>query len=93
MANESVPQTASRKRQVAEVIHFPRPMKRGAKVRRGPCAEVLQFPVQLSGDELRGRFDWMNDNQHKWENEETEGVVHLKESFFSWKLRSERHTG
>ena len=61
------------------VVRFPRPMKRGAKVRRGPCAEILIFPVQLSGEELDGRLSWINRNQGNWENEGTEGVEQISE--------------
>jgi hypothetical protein len=57
------------------VVRFPRAMKSGPKVRRGPCAEILQFPPQLSGDELQQRFNWIRDNSNKWETEETEGVA------------------
>jgi hypothetical protein len=58
------------------VVSFPRSMKRGAKVRRGPCAKVLQFPAQLSGEELQAQFNWMRSNRDKWENEQTEGFEH-----------------
>jgi len=59
------------------VVRFPRAVKRGAKVRRGPCAEILLFPVQLSGEELESRFRWICSNEGDWENEETEGVEHI----------------
>ena len=61
------------------IVRFPRAMKRGAKVRRGPCAEILLFPVQLSGEELESRFRWICSNEGDWENEETEGVEHISD--------------
>jgi hypothetical protein len=61
------------------VVRFPRAMKRGAKVRRGPCAVVLPFPAQLSGEELQSRFRWICSNEGDWENEETEGAEHTSE--------------
>ena len=56
------------------VVRFPRAMKRGAKVRRGPCAAVLSFPVQLSGEELDARHSWMMENRGKWATEATDGL-------------------
>lgn len=53
----------------AAVIRFPRPMKRGAKVRRGPCAQMLHFPVPLSGAPLYAEWQWLDDH-NRWENEE-----------------------
>lgn len=61
------------------VARFPRAMKRGAKVRRGPCAEILLFPVQLSGEELENRFRWICSNEGDWENEETEGIERISD--------------
>jgi hypothetical protein len=58
----------------AAVIRFPRAMKRGAKVRRGPCARMLSFPMPLSGEELENRFSWICSNEGEWKNEETEGT-------------------
>ena len=55
------------------VVPFPRPKKPGAKVRRGPCAEILRFPAQLSGDELDCQYSWLRNNCSKWENDEVEG--------------------
>lgn len=55
-----------------QIVRFPRPVKRGAKVRRGPCADVLMFPGQLSGDELEGRFRWICRNEDHWGNSETQ---------------------
>ncbi len=55
------------------IVRFPRPMKRGAKVRRGPCAQVIQLPTPLIGDDLRSEWSWIRDNHHKWDNEEMSG--------------------
>lgn len=60
-------------------IRFPRAVKRGAKVRRGPCAEILLFPVQLSGEELESRYRWICSNEGDWKNEETEGTEHISD--------------
>lgn len=49
-----------------EVIRFPRPMKRGAKVRRGPCAQIFQFPAPLSGEALRVEWQWLGDHYDRW---------------------------
>lgn len=65
---------------MSSVLRFSRPMKRGAKVRRGPCAQILPFPVQLSGDELEDQFRWMYRNEMDWKNEETEGVEHISDT-------------
>lgn len=54
----------------AAVIRFPRPMKRGAKVRRGPSAQMLQFPALLSGAELYAEWQWLSDHADRWEDEE-----------------------
>lgn len=64
------------------LVRFPRAMKRGAKVRRGPCAEILLFPGQLSGEELESRFRWICSNDGEWANGETqgtEGVEHVSD--------------
>lgn len=56
------------------VVRFPRSVKRGAKVRRGPCAEILRLSPQFSGEELVARYRWICHIEHEWGNEETEGT-------------------
>lgn len=58
---------------IAAVIRFPRPMKRGAKVRRGPCAQILHFPMLLSGAELYAEWQWLSDHHYQWNDEKLPG--------------------
>lgn len=53
----------------AAVVRFPHPMKRGAKVRRGPCAQMLHFPAPLSGSDLHAEWYWLSDHHHDWNDE------------------------
>jgi hypothetical protein len=53
----------------AAVVRFPRPVKRGAKVRRGPCAQMLHFPAPLSGTDLHAEWFWLSDHHHNWNDE------------------------
>ncbi len=57
----------------AQLIRFPKPKKRGAKVRRGPQAQVLNFPARLVGAELRRRWVWLEKNAGDWANEDLDG--------------------
>lgn len=60
-----------------DVILFPRPMKRGAKVRRGPCAKVLHFPAPLRGADLHAEWQWLRDHHDKWNHEKLPGPEDL----------------
>jgi hypothetical protein len=51
------------------IVRFPRAMKRGAKVRRGPCAQIVQFPAPLAGAELRAEWFWLKNNHCGWNDE------------------------
>jgi hypothetical protein len=55
-------------------VTFPRPMKRGPKVKRGPVADVLPFPARLSGSALEARWAWLFDHAKRWGQETTEGT-------------------
>lgn len=57
----------------AVTIKFPRPMKRGAKVRTGPCAQIIQFPGFLSGSDLCNHWAWLSANHREWENDALDG--------------------
>jgi hypothetical protein len=52
------------------VLRFSRPMKRGAKVRRGPCAQILRFPAPLTGTELRAEWFWLRNVHDRWDHEQ-----------------------
>lgn len=53
----------------AAMIQFPRQMKRGPKVRRGPCAQILHFPAPLTGDELHAEWFWLRGVRDRWDHE------------------------
>lgn len=55
-------------------VRFPRSMKRGPKVRKGPCAIILAFPSQLTGEALRAKWSWLKDHAWRWEQESCEGT-------------------
>lgn len=55
----------------AQTIRFPKPMKRGAKVKHGPCATLLEFPAQLTGDALRMQWAWLLMNHGCWQVDST----------------------
>lgn len=57
----------------AQLVRFPRSRKRGAKVRTGPSASLLTFPVGLVGAELQRRWVWLNRNWARWGNEAIDG--------------------
>lgn len=57
----------------AATIKFPRPLKRGAKVRKGPCAQVILFPAPLTGDALAGCWAWLKYNHADWKIEDVSG--------------------
>lgn len=65
----------------AEVLPFPRAKKRGPKTRRGPSAAVLQFPAQLTGDDLRARWAWLLDNHANWRTEDPSGTYENREDW------------
>lgn len=54
----------------AVTVLFPRPMKRGRKVRRGPCAQILHFPAPLTGDALHAEWFWLRDVCDRWGQDE-----------------------
>jgi hypothetical protein len=54
---------------IGAVIRFPRLKKRGAKVRRGPSAQMLHFPAPLSGTELYAEWQWLSGNSSGWRDE------------------------
>lgn len=54
----------------AVTVQFPRQMKRGPKVRRGPCAQILHFPAPLTGDALHAEWFWLRGVFHHWDHEE-----------------------
>jgi hypothetical protein len=64
-------------------ILFPKPKKRGAKVRIGPCARIIPFPGIYIGDELEERFEWIKDHGDDWETTYTEGTKPV-----NWRLRA-----
>ena len=55
---------------MSTTIPFPRQMKRGPKVRRGPCAQVFPFPAPLTGAALRAEWTWLRANHHGWDHEQ-----------------------
>lgn len=57
----------------AVTIKFPRAMKRGAKARKGPCAQIIQFPGMLTGSDLCNYWAWMSTHHLDWENDALEG--------------------
>jgi hypothetical protein len=59
------------------VVALPIKRKRGAKVRKGPCAQIIPLPGVLIGedlDELHARHRWMMCNYDKWETRDLDGV-------------------
>lgn len=77
-----------------EVIRFPRPMKRGAKVRRGPCAQMLHFPAPLSGADLFAEWQWLDDNHRGWRHEkllEPDDLADFDQSKFDRRRESRSH--
>ena len=54
-------------------VAFPKALKRCPKVRRGPRAQLLQFPTGLTGDSLRKRWAWLQHNHRHWQAEEKVG--------------------
>ncbi|MGH8074950.1 MAG: hypothetical protein ACREO4_12930, partial [Lysobacter sp.] len=66
---------------IARTIRFPKPMKRGAKVRKGPMATVIRFPAELAGDELRSRWAWLLDNYGNWGTEDPDGFYEDREDW------------
>jgi hypothetical protein len=58
----------------AQTIRFPKAMKRGAKVKRGPMAAILAFPTALVGYELCTRWAWLNRKHSDWRNESIDGA-------------------
>ncbi len=54
----------------AVTVQFPRQMKRGPKVRRGPCAQILHFPAPLTGDALHAEWFWLRDVCDRWDHED-----------------------
>lgn len=60
---------------MSAIVGFPRPMKRGAKVKRGPCADLLNFPRPLSGKDLLDQWYWLLGAHQRWENEKVSGLV------------------
>jgi len=60
----------------AQTIPFPRAKKRGAKVKRGPCAVLLQFPAPASDEEVARQFTWLALNAVRdWHEERLVGPV------------------
>lgn len=68
----------------AQIAQFPRRKKRGAKVKHGPCATILAFPVPLAGDDLRELWYWLFKNHNKWNNEELTGSEPDWRQFFGY---------
>lgn len=61
MAAESLP----------NVIRFPRGKKRGAKVRHGPCADLIDLPGSARhGEELMPEWDWLFQAFGNWHRED-----------------------
>lgn len=59
------------------VVALPIKRKRGAKVRNGPCAQIIPLPGALIGedlDKLHARHRWMMFNYDKWETSDLDGV-------------------
>lgn len=54
----------------ARLIEFPKARKRGPKVRTGPCAEVLAFPLPTQKGELWKRWLWLQRHGDDWSVEE-----------------------
>lgn len=55
-------------------VAFPKQKKRGAKVRKGPRATIIQFPAQLVGDALKARWAWINHHWRNWNHEQLDGT-------------------
>lgn len=64
-------------------VTFPRSKKRGAKVRTGPCAQVIPMPGLYLGDELDERYEWIKSHDRDWATTENDGTKPV-----NWSLRS-----
>lgn len=53
----------------AQIFAFRGKKKRGAKVRRGPCAQMLHFPAPLGGANLYAEWNWLFDHHRDWSDE------------------------
>lgn len=61
------------------VLRFPKRMKRGAKVRRGPIAPLVQFPVSMVGAALVRKWAYLSTNHRDWTVESADGALDPKD--------------
>lgn len=66
---------------IARTISFPKPKGSSAKVRRGPAAQIIQFPTQMAGDHLRARWAWLLDNHANWRTDDPDGIYEDREDW------------
>jgi hypothetical protein len=57
-----------------QVIQFPRAMKRGSKVRTGPCAQIIPLTGIYVGSELEERYEFARYSSREWQTTNTEGT-------------------
>lgn len=56
---------------LSNVVSFPRGKKRGAKVRHGPCADLIDLPGSSHhGEELMLEWDWLFQAFGNWQSED-----------------------
>jgi hypothetical protein len=58
---------------MSAVLALPIKRKRGAKVRTGPCAQVIPMPGLYLGEDLDERYEWIKYHHDNWATTKTEG--------------------
>jgi hypothetical protein len=59
---------------VNTVVAIPCKRKRGAKVRTGPCAQIIALPGVFIGEELDERYEFVHKHAEEWRTTDTEGT-------------------
>jgi hypothetical protein len=74
--------------QSAQLIPFPKAKKRGAKVRTGPVAAVVNFPTQTVGAQLHKRWLWLRDAAGDWNSDRLDGDPSIEKFPQGWSMET-----
>lgn len=82
-----------------QLIRFPKPMKRGPKVKHGPCAIVVQFPIHhveatriaAPGGFLDWRYRNCADEPGEWELFKARGPVPTQAELEAYAILERRY--